>query len=130
MINVLLKLKNGSYLSLRNLIEKATAAGGEVKHIELTSQEAFDLLREINSNRDIRKHYSYDEDDNDYRLGFRLNGNLNSEDFTKIANEWHKQKIGIRFDKVPLYIVVPPPAKKEEPSTEGSVRATKLLTNE
>ena len=126
---MLLKMKNGSTLGLRNLVEKAQAAGGEVKHIELSSQEAFDLLREINSNKEVRKHYSYDEDDNANHLGFRLSGNLDTEDFTKIANEWHKRKIGIRFDNHPLYIVVVlPPIVKEEPSTEGSVQATKPLT--
>ena len=121
---MLLKLKNGSTLALRNLIDKAQAAGGEVKHIELSSQEAFDLLREINGNKEIRKHYSYIEDDTTNHMGFRLSGKADSEEITKIANEWHQRKIGIEFDDVSLYIVIPPPVK-EEPSTEGS---TKPLT--
>lgn len=127
---MLLKLKNGSTLALRNLVDKAQVAGGEVKHIELSSQEAFDLLREINSNKDIRKHYSYDEDDNANHMGFRLSGNLDAEDFTKIANEWHRRKIGIRFDNHSLYIVVPQVEEKASTeSTEGSVQATKPLTH-
>jgi len=113
---MLLKLKNGSTLALRNLIDKAQSAGGEVKHIELSSAEAFDLLREINSNKEIRKHYSYVEDDTVNHMGFRLSGKADSEEITKIANEWHKRKIGIKFDNVSLYIVVIP--VKDELSTE------------
>ncbi len=118
---MLLKLKNACTLALSNLVEKAQSAGGVVTHIELSSAEAFDLLREININKDIRNHYSYDEDDTANHLGFRLGGKADSEEITKIANEWYTQKIGIKFDNFPLYIIVPPkptiPVETTTPST-------------
>jgi len=105
---MLLKLQNAITLSLTRLVDKAVGVGGKPKHIELPSTEAFDLLREICANKDIRTHYSYDgEGDTECGLGFRLNENLDQDGINEIANAWHKRKVGIRFDDIPLYIVVP-----------------------
>lgn len=127
---MLLKLKNAASLALRNVIDKTIAAGGVVKHIELSSKEAFDLLREINENKNIRKHYSYIENDKSIaQLCFRLNG-ADAKQIDVIANEWYKRKIGINFvienDEYPLYIVVP--RVKKELSKKFS-RYRKPLTN-
>ena len=104
---MLLKFKNASTISLRNLIDKAETTGGIVNHIELSSKEAFDILHEINNNKNVRTHYSYDEDDTTCGIGFRLSGKADQEELNKIVNEWYRRKIGVRFDSIPLYIIIP-----------------------
>ena len=67
---MILKLQNQCTLALNGLVEKALAVGGDPKHIELTSVEAFDLLRELKSNKDVLRHYTY----SDEGFGFRISG--------------------------------------------------------
>ncbi len=118
---MILKLQNQCTLALNGLVEKALAVGGDPKHIELTSVEAFDLLRELKSNKDVLRHYTY----SDEGFGFRISG-ADVKEIDVIANEWYKRKIGINFKDHPLYIVVP--RVKKELSKKFS-RNRKPLTN-
>jgi len=114
---MLMKIKNKLSLGFENLIKAAEKQGGIPDLIEVTDTEAYDLLRELNTVKEVRDHFEFQQEEGAHDIKLRLFGDKPSMDtLNEIANAWYKRTIGITYKDLPIYIVVPkkePPPKKE-----------------
>jgi len=126
---MLMTIKNKITLGFINLMKSAKDKGGIPDRIDLPPREAYDLLRELNTVKEVRAKYTFEQDEAAHDIKLRLFGDPPStEEFTAIANDWFKGKLKVFYEEIPLFIVVPPKEPTPKPKRDRRfVRKLKIV---
>lgn len=106
---MLIKFKNKMTMAIIDMITKGKAHGGLPSHIEISAEEATQIIDEINSLRSLKEtqhnRYKFTTSGIDARLSL-LSKELSKEEKLQILADWTAGKLTITFDSVVLSVVL------------------------
>ena len=112
---MMLKFKNKMTRAFTNALATAIKEKAKPSAFEVTTVEALELLRELNSCKEIRGEYDITQDEGVHDPQLRLfKKNITTDEIHSIANTWYKGVYQFSFSGVPINII-PIPIKKDTP---------------
>jgi hypothetical protein len=103
-------------MAIVDMITKGKTLGGLPSHVEVSPEEATNLIEEINSLRELKEtqhqRYKFQTNGADARLTV-LGRELSKEEKLQLLADWTKGTMTITFDGVPLRVVIV--ADKDKP---------------
>ena len=106
---MILRFKNKWTMQIINLIERGKTLGGLPSRLDISVEEAVQLINEINSLRSQpdtqHSRYKFLQGDVDARLAF-TGRELSTEEKFNLLTDWTSGKLSVTFDGVPIQILV------------------------
>lgn len=104
-------------MQIINMMEKGRQLGGLPSRLDISVEEATQIINEINTLRSEsdsqHNRYKFTNNEADARLAFTGRELSDSEKFN-LLTEWTKGNVAVSFDGVPVQVLVEIPAKEQQ----------------
>lgn len=120
---MIIHLKNKYQLAFDRMVKECNDKGGVPDFIEVDPQEAWGILREMQTCRDkkeVKDKFKIEQKDpgeKDARFAIYGKEPITIDVANPLVGQWIRREIVISFDGIPIRVNRPPP-KKEESDTE------------
>lgn len=119
---MIIRIKNKNEIAIARMIRECREKGGTPDYIELTPQEALNILKELHSCEGGYPEVFKIDLDSEVRFIINSPLPITTEQANKVINQWIREEFSIlyksSFDEIPLKVIYKPQTPAELPEID------------